>query len=71
MIQGKPVIDSERCKGCELCIGACPQHILVLSDGFNRQGVQYPVCIDESKCIACKFCAIICPDMAITILKAT
>jgi 2-oxoglutarate ferredoxin oxidoreductase subunit delta len=69
LAQGKPVISSEKCKGCGLCIGACPKSILELSDDFNKQGVQYPVCIDEDKCIACKFCAIICPDMAIEILK--
>jgi 2-oxoglutarate ferredoxin oxidoreductase subunit delta len=67
--QGKPVIDPEKCKGCGLCIGACPRHILEFSEDVNNQGVNYPLCIDESACIACKFCAIICPDLAISILK--
>ena len=69
MAKGKPEINIERCKGCSLCIGACPQKILEMSDDFNKQGVSYPVCVNEDACTACKFCAIICPDMAITILK--
>lgn len=71
MAEGKPVIDNERCKGCGLCIGACPKHILEFSSDFNRQGVQYPICVDESSCIACAFCASICPDLAISILTYT
>jgi 2-oxoglutarate ferredoxin oxidoreductase subunit delta len=68
--QGKPVIDPEKCKGCGLCIGACPKHILEFSKDVNKQGVSYPLCIDESACIACTFCATMCPDSAITILKS-
>ena len=69
MAKGKPLINTERCKGCGLCIGACPKKILSMSEQTNRQGVHYPVCIDESECIACTFCAIMCPDIAIEIVK--
>ncbi len=67
--RGKPEIDFERCKGCGLCIGACPVSILKMSDDFNKQGVSYAECVDEDKCIACNFCAVICPDMVIRVLK--
>ena len=70
MSRGRPVIDRERCKGCALCGGACPENILALSrDSFNRQGVPFAECGDESRCTACMFCAIICPDMAITVYR--
>ncbi len=69
MSKGKPLISPERCKGCGLCIGACPKKILAMSDHTNKQGVHYPVCTDEESCIACAFCATICPDIAIEILK--
>lgn len=69
MPRGKPEIDSERCKGCELCIGACPQKILKLSETFNRRGVYFAVCFDPQQCTACKFCAIMCPDNAIRIWR--
>jgi Fe-S-cluster-containing hydrogenase component 2 len=32
----KIVVDEERCKGCELCIPACPKHIMVMSEKFNK-----------------------------------
>jgi 2-oxoglutarate ferredoxin oxidoreductase subunit delta len=70
MSRGRPEINGERCKGCALCVGACPQNILAMStDKFNKQGVPFVVCLDESKCTACLSCAIICPDVAIRILK--
>jgi 2-oxoglutarate ferredoxin oxidoreductase subunit delta len=70
MSRGRPEIDGERCKGCALCVGACPQNILAMSpDMFNKQGVPFAVCVDEAKCTACLSCAIICPDSAIRVLK--
>ena len=55
----KPLISVEKCKGCGLCIGACPKKILEMSSAFNKQGVNYPKCKDEPSCIGCKFCAMI------------
>jgi 2-oxoglutarate ferredoxin oxidoreductase subunit delta len=70
MSRGRPEIDREKCKGCALCVGACPEEILRMSGNtFNRQGLPFAVCSDESKCTACLSCAIICPDTAIRILK--
>ena len=69
MAKGKPEFDVERCKGCELCIGACPEHILAMTETYNSQGHRYPECIDPDKCTACTFCAIICPDLVIRVWK--
>ena len=67
MAKGRPLITVERCKGCGLCIGACPKKILEMSKDTNGQGVHFPICIDESSCIACTFCATMCPDCVIEI----
>ena len=69
MAKGRPEISVEKCKGCGLCITACPKKILEMSKETNAQGVHYPVCINEDQCIACTFCATICPDMVIDIIK--
>ena len=69
MAKGKPDINSERCKGCGLCVTACPESILELSETFNKQGHHYAACVDPDRCTACMFCAIICPDSAIEIWR--
>jgi len=68
--RGRPEINRERCKGCTLCVSACPEKILAMSkNDFNRQGLPFAVCFDEARCTACLSCAIICPDSAITIYR--
>jgi 2-oxoglutarate ferredoxin oxidoreductase subunit delta len=60
----------DACKGCGLCIDACPKKIIVMkkdiinSKGFNPAGVT-----DEDKCISCGNCAVICPDCVIEVYK--
>ena len=62
--------DRDKCKGCELCIAACPKKILRLSkDKINARGYYPAEIADEDKCIACGFCAIMCPDCIITVEK--
>lgn len=60
--------DLERCKGCGLCIDACPKDVLTLSkDKANSRG--YAIVISENivACTACTSCAKICPDSVISI----
>lgn len=49
-------IRTERCKGCGLCIDACPKGILKLSGEINSKGYHSVMCEDESKCIGCASC---------------
>ena len=30
-IKGAIVVDTGRCKGCSLCVEACPQHVIALT----------------------------------------
>lgn len=70
MSRGRTEIDRERCKGCALCVGACPEKILALTtDAFNAQGLPYARCFNPDRCTACQSCAIICPDAAIRVLR--
>ena len=66
----KVIFKSELCKGCGLCVTACPKHIVELdTKTINAKGYHPASCIDDDKCIACGMCAIICPDVVITIVK--
>lgn len=62
-------IERECCKGCELCVPACPRDVLVMSEDFNRSGYHYSVAKNIENCNSCTLCAIICPDMCIEVYK--
>ncbi len=61
-------IEAERCKGCELCVRACPQGIINMSEKINTKGYQYANVFEQPRCIGCKLCALTCPDVAIQVL---
>lgn len=63
------VIDTERCKGCYLCIEACPNDLIEISHRPNAAAC-YPVrLIPEAECTACALCATVCPDAAIEVYR--
>lgn len=71
MAKGTVTIDVNRCKGCSLCIDACPQSVLVLDDNlFNARGY-HPVSYrdPDSKCTGCALCAVNCPDVCFTVYR--
>ena len=64
----KITVNEELCKGCGMCVNACPKKILELSkDKINAKGYHPASLTDESKCTGCTSCAIMCPDVAITV----
>lgn len=70
MARGRVVIDVERCKGCELCIGACPQDVIGLADLLNSKGYRPVILLDpEHNCTGCALCAVVCPDGCITVYR--
>ena len=67
-VRGTVAIDVETCKGCELCIDACPQESLAMSKEINKQGYHYAVLIQDN-CSGCVNCALVCPDAVITVYR--
>lgn len=67
----KLVIDEEFCKGCGLCVIACPLELITLGKKVNKQG--YPLAqisdANQIKCTACSACARMCPDGAISVYQ--
>ncbi len=65
----KVVIKEELCKGCELCVKACPKEALSLGDKSNLKGYYAVWLKNPDKCNSCGLCAIMCPDVALEIFK--
>ena len=67
--KGTIEIDRERCKGCLLCIRACPVQVLEADTKPNASG-SYPAKLAVAdKCIACGNCFEMCPDVCITVFE--
>ena len=69
MPRGVVEIDAERCKGCGLCIAACPQDVLAFSGQLNKSGYDVAHMERPDACIGCAFCAMTCPDVAIEVYR--
>ena len=66
--RGTVVIDREACKGCDLCIDACPPRVLEMTTTeVNQRGYRYPVL--SPGCTGCKACSQICPDFVFQVYK--
>ena len=66
---GRVEINRERCKGCSLCVHACPQKILTIGEAVNTKGHYSVIMTEEDKCTGCAFCALICPDVALEVFR--
>lgn len=68
--KGAVTVNTERCKGCGLCVGACPKNVLALAEKkVNKFGYHYAVAVEPGVCVGCASCAIVCPDACITVYR--
>ncbi|MDL2320176.1 4Fe-4S binding protein [Alistipes sp. OttesenSCG-928-B03] len=68
-IKGTIVADTERCKGCEVCVVNCPFDVLTLADEVNGKGYHYVIMKNPEACTGCASCALVCPDSIITVYR--
>lgn len=64
---GTVVIEADRCKGCELCVPACPRNVLSMSGSCNAQGYRYPLLAEG--CTGCTACQLVCPDFVFEVWR--
>jgi len=67
--RGKVFVEQEECKGCGVCVSACPPKCLELRPELNAYGVHAAHYTGES-CTACGICFYVCPEPgAITVYR--
>ncbi len=71
MPKGRIVVDEDRCKGCGLCVSACPQQVVRLDTSrLNARGYHPAQLVDpEGHCTGCALCAVICPDTCLQVYR--
>ncbi len=67
--KGRIVVNEVYCKGCELCIAACPQHVMGLASERLTVKGYHPAELIAEGCTGCVICAIVCPEAAITVYR--
>ena len=67
--QGGVVVDEAYCKGCELCVDACPQDVLGLAEARITAKGYHPAELIAAGCTGCGICAVVCPESAIEVYR--
>ena len=66
----KLTFNTNFCKGCGLCVEACPKGLLFIDKQvLNQKGYNPAAISDQDACIGCAFCARMCPDCIIKVEK--
>ena len=68
-VKGAIVVDTENCKGCEVCIPVCATNVISMSEDVNHKGYHYSYMSDPDACNGCMNCAIVCPDRVIDVYR--
>ena len=68
-VKGWIEVSDKFCKGCELCVSACPQDVLSLDLEHLTSKGYHPVYLKSEGCTGCGICAIICPEAALTVFR--
>ena len=69
-VKGAVEINVERCKGCNLCVVACPTDVLSLQPKeVNNRGYHYAYTVNPDNFIGCASCATVCPDGCFTVWR--
>jgi 2-oxoglutarate ferredoxin oxidoreductase subunit delta len=53
-------VNTQWCKGCEICVAFCPKNCLEMKGGKCAA-------VRPEDCIRCMLCELRCPDFAITV----
>ena len=66
------IVDDHYCKGCGLCVDACPRGIIELDPARITAKGYHPARIkdgEQGRCTGCGTCYLVCPDVAMTVVR--
>jgi NAD-dependent dihydropyrimidine dehydrogenase PreA subunit len=67
--RGSILTNQEECKGCGLCVAACPPKVMRLAERLNHYGY-HPAEYIGAGCTGCGICFFACPEPGgITVLR--
>jgi Pyruvate/2-oxoacid:ferredoxin oxidoreductase delta subunit len=67
--RGQMQVDVEECKGCGLCVEACPPKAIVMGERLNHYGY-CTAAYKGAGCTGCGICFMVCPEPgAITVFR--
>lgn len=68
-VKGAIKVDIEKCKGCGLCVVACPSKVIALAKEVNGKGYNYAYMANPDACTGCVNCGVVCPDTVIEVYR--
>lgn len=68
-VRGTIIVDTEHCKGCGVCVVACPFKVIDLAKQVNGKGYNFAEMANPDECTGCASCALVCPDSVITVYR--
>jgi 2-oxoglutarate ferredoxin oxidoreductase subunit delta len=68
-VRGAIEVDIEKCKGCGVCVTACPTNVIQLAKQVNGKGYNYAYMENPEACTGCANCALVCPDTVIEVYR--
>jgi 2-oxoglutarate ferredoxin oxidoreductase subunit delta len=69
--KGRITVNESYCKGCELCVIACPQEVIALAAERITSKGYHPAELIAEGCTGCAICALVCPEAAIEVFRET